>query len=280
MKKLVLSAALTGALLGLTGAASAQTAAPRLNEYYADPAHADIGGLWRPAPGQRVVFKVDGKPLPPVDAARHQQGFPYKPAWRKVVQARYAADAKGQPYGNPDDSCWPAGIIDDYLVRDDSNGFELIQTQGRVQMVFEYQDTIRWIFADGRDHMQGDDAFYSIKGDSIGKWDGDTFVVDTVHVRSEFTLGYNLPHSDQIHIVERFKRLDADTLQIDATITDPLALTKPVTATFMYKRSDPATLRERLCLEDNWNKVVGNDLVVRPDPRTKKRYGFDLPNPR
>lgn len=280
MKKLVLSAVVTGVILGLAGAASAQTAAPRLNEYYADPAHADIGGLWRPAPGPRVVFKVDGKPLPTVDAAGHQQGFPYKPAWRKVLQARYAADAKGQPYGNPDSSCWPAGIIDDYTVRDDSNGFELIQTQGRVQMVFEYQDTIRWIFADGRAHMQGEDAFYSIKGDSIGTWEGDTFLVDTVHVRSEFTLGYNLPHSDQIHIVERFKRFDADTLQIEATITDPVALTKPVTASFMYKRSDPSSLREVLCLEQNWSKLVGNDLVVRPDPRTKKRYGFDVPNPR
>ena len=105
------------------------------------------------------------------------------------------------------------------------------------------------------------------------------FVVDTIHVRPEFTLGYNLPHSDQVHFVERFHRVDPDILQIDVAINDPVALTKPVTATLMYKKSDPSTLREVLCLEENWQKQVGNDLVVRPDPRTKKRYGFDLPNP-
>ena len=281
MRPLILGALLAGAVLGLAGAALAQTAAaptaPHLNAYDADPAHPDIGGLWRPAPGPRVVFKVDGKPLPPADANRHQQGFPYKPAWAKVVQARYAADLKGAPYGNPDNSCWPAGIMDDYLVRDDVDGFELIQTQGRVQMVFEYQNSIRWIYADGRDHPKGDDLDYTIKGDSIGRWDGDAFVVDTIGVRPEFTFGYNLPHSDSVHFVERFRRVDADTLQIDVTITDPVALTRPVTATLMYKRSNPDTLREALCVEENWQKAVGADLVVRPDPRVKKRYGFDLP---
>ena len=277
MMSLSLGAALGAAVLLAAGAAGAQTATPELDGYYADPAHPAIGGFWRPAPGPRVVFKVDGKALPAADAKRHQAGFPYKPAWKKVVDARYAADLKGARYGDPDDSCWPAGPMDDYVLRDDLNGIEIIQTPGRVELIHEYKTTVRWIYTDGRAHAKGDDKIYTTKGDSIGKWQGGSFVADTVAVRSEMTFGYNLPHSDQVHFVERFKRVDADTLQIDVIITDPVALTKPVTATLVYKKADPAMIQEKLCPEEKWNFLVGLDLVVRPDTRVKKKYGFDLP---
>ncbi len=270
-----LSVACAAAFLFAATGAGAQTAP--LNGYYADPAHPPIGGFWRPAPGQRVVFKVDGKALPPVDANRHQAGFPYKPAWAKVLADRYAADLKGAPYGNPDNSCWPAGPIDDYVLRDDLSGMEVVQTPGRVELVFEYQTTVRWIYADGRPHLKGDELLHTVKGDSIGKWEGGVFVADTIGVRPEMTFGYNLPHSDKAHLVEHFRLVDRDTLRIDVDITDPVALTKPVTATLLYKRADPATITEKICPEENWQKIVGPDLVVRPDPRVKKRYGFDLP---
>ena len=268
-----------GLALG-AGAAVAQTPAPapaKTDGFYADPAHANIAGFWRPAPGPRAVFKVGNKVLPPPDAHGHLMGFPYKPAWKKAVDARYAADLKGEPYGDPNDSCWPPGIFGDYLV--DPNGIDVVETPGRVEMDFERQSSVRWIYTDGRGHPTGDDLIPTVKGDSIGHWDGDTLVVDTIGVRGEPTLGYRLPHSDQVHFVERFKRVDPDTLQIDVTITDPQAFTQPVNATLTYKRADIDTIAEQLCLEKNMDKRVDANLVVHPDPRVKKHYGFDLPNP-
>ena len=264
---------------GLAGAVAAQApaAGPRLNEFNGEPGRPEIGGFWRLA--AEPVFRVDGKPLPMRDARGHQLGFPYKPAWREVVTARYAADAKGAPYGDPNASCWPAGTFNEYTVSKDLNGLEIIQTPGRLELIFEYQPAVRWIYADGRPHASGDDLLYTAKGDSIGKWDGDLFEAETIAVRSEFTLGYMLPHSDQAKFIERFKRVDADTLQIDVTITDPVSMTKPVATTLSFKKADPDSMQEKLCLEETLDKVVGPDLVVRADPRVKKRYGFDLPNP-
>ncbi len=279
MKSQKTAAALAGLTLAFAvgGQALAQAPAVPLNAYYADAEHAPLGGYWRPAFGAGPIFMVDGKPLPLHDAKGHQAGFPYKPAWRKVVAARYAADDKGKPYGDPANSCWPAGIFADYLVAD-PNGMELIQTPGRLEIAFE-TPSVRWIFYDGREHPTGEDVPYTGKGHSIGHWEGDTLVVDTINVRSEFTFGFNLPHSDKERFTERFKRIDADTLQIDVTFTDPVALTKPVSTTLIYKKADPASIREKLGIEEHWPVKVGPDLVLGPYGKPRKRYGFDLPDP-
>ena len=273
--------ALGVALAFAAGTALAQTPAPaaagKTDAFYADAAHANIGGFWRPAPGPRAVFKVGNKILPPPDAHGHLVGLPYRPAWKKAVDARYAADLKGEPYGDPNDSCWPPGTFGDYMV--DPNGVDVVETPGRVELIFERQSSVRWIYTDGRPLPTGDNVIPTVKGDSIGNWDGDTLVAETVNVREEPTLGYRLPHSDQVHFVERFKRLDADTLQIDVTITDPEAFTQPVNATLTYKRADIDSIAETLCLESTMDKRVDANLVVHPDTRVKKHYGYDLPNP-
>ena len=262
-----------------TGAAQAAPASGDLKKtdaYYADPAHPNISGLWRPAPGQRVVFTVEGKTLPGPDEHGHLTSLPYKPAWKAVVDARYAADLKGEPYGDPSDACWPSGTFADYLA--DPSGMKITETAGRVQLLFERQTTVRRIYYDGRKHLEGDYLIPDAKGDSIARWEGDTLVADTIGVRPEFTLGYRLPHSDQVHFVERFRRTAPDTLQIQVTITDPVALAKPVKATLTYKLAFDQPFVEANCT-DTSDVVIDANLVVRPNTQTnRKHYGFDLPN--
>jgi hypothetical protein len=89
-------------------------------------------------------------------------------------------------------------------------------------------------------------------GHSIGKWDGDTLVVDTVALRPEtFLDGAGHPHSDALHLVERIHRVDADTLDDTLVVDDPKAYTKPWSMQKTYKLKPGWHVMEYVC-EDEW----------------------------
>ncbi len=92
-------------------------------------------------------------------------------------------------------------------------------------MLFEFDPFVRRIYTDGRPHDKDAGALWM--GDSIGRWEGDTLVADTVSFNEKTTLdreGY--PHSDAMHLVERIRRVDHDCLVVDLTVDDP-RYTKP-----------------------------------------------------
>ena len=89
-------------------------------------------------------------------------------------------------------------------------------------MIFEYDHTVRQIFMDGRAHP--DDITPTYMGHSIGKWEGDTLVVDTVGFNEKTWLDRDgHPHSDQLHVIERFHRVDRDNMRS----TSPWKIRKP-----------------------------------------------------
>ena len=89
-------------------------------------------------------------------------------------------------------------------------------------------------------------------GSSIGKWEGDTFVVDTIGFNDKTwvdRLGH--PHSEELHLVERFRRVDASTMEIDMTIEDPKAYSKPWTVQLRYTLRPPEwRILELVCEDD------------------------------
>ncbi len=88
---------------------------------------------------------------------------------------------------------------------------EIAHIPGRVLMLFEYDHFVRNIFTDGRQHPS--DLSPSWMGDAIGKWEGDTLVVDTVGFNDKTWLDNDgLPHSEDLHVVERIRRVNHDTL--------------------------------------------------------------------
>ena len=263
---LALLASLGGGL-----AAQAQIDLTKTDMYYADPGKPNIAGFWRRQPG--VIFLVGGKLLPAPDARGHQSGLPYKPEWQKAIDARYAADLKGEKYGDPIDACWPAGIFGDYLT--EPAALKITQTPGRIQLLFERQWTKRLIYTN-RPHLEEEWLIPTVKGDSVAKWQGKTLVADTIAVRPEVTLGFRLPHSEKAHFVEKLTRTAPDTLKIDVTITDPDAFTRPVQAVLTYKLDQKGEFVEDFCMDHN-DVIIDANLVVRPDTRDRKRYGFDLP---
>ena len=105
---------------------------------------------------------------------------------------------------------------------------QIVQTPKFVVMLTETYHTFRLIPTDGRAHR--DDVAPSFRGDSVGRWDGDTLVVDITNFTDANWMvaeGEVSFHSDALHIVERYRRVDKDTLEVDAVIEDPKVLTGP-----------------------------------------------------
>jgi hypothetical protein len=116
--------------------------------------------------------------------------------------------------------------------------FQIVQAAGSVVILFEYQHTFRLIYTDGRGHPSDLDPFHWF-GDSIGKWEDNTLVVDTVGIGDRTwldTAGHQ--HSDQLHIVERFQRIDADNMKWIVTFEDPKMYKEPFTVTLPLKRQN------------------------------------------
>ena len=105
---------------------------------------------------------------------------------------------------------------------------QIVQTPKFVLMLTETYHSFRIIPTDGRKHR--DDVLPSLRGDSVGRWEGDTLVVDATNfsdsnwMQAEGIVSF---HSDALHIVERYRRVDANTLEVEATIEDPKVLTGP-----------------------------------------------------
>ena len=112
-------------------------------------------------------------------------------------------------------------------------------------MLMEYYHVVRRIYMDGREHPKGNPDPNAI-GHSIGHWEGETLVVDTVGFNDSPVQQF--PHSDQLHLVERMRRIrDGNVLEIEVTQEDPKALTQPVTQTMYFKRDPSLEMIEHNC---------------------------------
>jgi hypothetical protein len=193
------------------------------------------------------------------------------PSQRKFLGATYTAEQPGmtpwakekydaeKPSNGPrthslqetDDpvlrDCLPPGTPRIYL---QPFPFQIVQTPKEVIMIFEYDHTVRQIFTDGRPHPE--DVTPTYMGHSIGKWDGDTLVVDTVGFNEKTWLDRDgIPHSDQLHIVERFHRTDRDNMVVDLDIQDPKALLKPWDTQLNFQLKPEWDLEELACTDNN-----------------------------
>lgn len=134
--------------------------------------------------------------------------------------------------------------------------WRLVQPAGeRSKYIFMLQEgnahSFRQIFMDGRKHP--DDPNPTWYGHSIGRWEGNTLVVDTVGLNDKFWLdSAGTPHTEQLHLIERYTRTDYNTLQRVVTIDDPGTFTKPFEVTYTAKLGEPdSEIIEYFCIENN-----------------------------
>ena len=166
----------------------------------------------------------------------------------------YAAKRAALLANNPEDSqtanCLPPGMPG---IMGQPYPMEFLLTPGQVTILIEAYNQIRHIYTDGRKLPEDPDPTFH--GTSVGRWEGDTLVVDTVGFSPITQIANGMPHSDKMRILERFRLADPDTMTIETTITDPDALTMPYTSSRTLRRHRDWTLAEYICEENNRNSV-------------------------
>jgi hypothetical protein len=180
--------------------------------------------------------------------AKAEPQVPFQP-WAAAV---YDYNSKNQSKYDPEGYCLPPGgprmMATPYPM-------EIIQLpeQKRVLMMFEGATHIwREIYMDGRPHPQGDDLNPTYLGHSVGRWEGDTLVVDVVGFNEGTWIDYfGHPHTDLMHVVEKFSRPTKNVLHYEATFDDPGAYTKPFTVRWDIPWNPRGELTEYICQENN-----------------------------
>jgi hypothetical protein len=140
---------------------------------------------------------------------------PIKPGAEKYRIVRGPDDIRGRTTLTTGNDCKPLGIPQTYIT---PYPFQIVQTPKLVVIIYEYPNAIRWIPVDGRKHQVDPDPTFM--GSSIGRFEGDTLVVDAIGFNDK-TEVHGFMHTDALHVVERFKLLPDGNLQYDVTVEDP-----------------------------------------------------------
>ncbi len=202
---------------------------------------ADLSGLW--SPDGHFTIDIAG-------ALKPGEELPLQPWAAKVTKERLSRE-------DPNVLCLPMGVP-----RMSPYPWKIVQTPTLIVFLYEGNThSYRQIFMDGRGHPKDLDPTWF--GDSIGKWDGDTLVVDTVGFNDKFWFDDAAhPHTEQMHVTERYRRTDFAHLDFEITIDDPGAYTRPFT---LYGHSPllvNTEIMEYVCNENNVRDlphIVGKD---------------------
>ena len=188
----------------------------------------DLSGHWNRTSGTQSFSNVPS-------GGRGQTGAQEAPL---TAEGKKMLDANKPGYGprasivrnDPMVKCEPLGLVRNINteVAAPHSTFEILQAPGRVVQFFEYHHDWREIWMDGRKLPSLDDAYNKWNGYSVGRWEGDTLVVDSIGFDPRSWLDkFGYPHSDEMRVTERYRRVDADTLELIMTITDPTLYSKP-----------------------------------------------------
>jgi hypothetical protein len=203
----------------------------------------DISGIWmarNPAAMRAyagATFTKEEPELTPWAQAKYKEA-------KNSNNGIYTLDTTNDPVIT---HCDPPGVPRVYF---HPYPFELVSTPKYMLMLYEYDHTVRRIFTDGRPVPTDPDL--SWLGTSVGHWEGDTtFVVETVGFNDKTWLDrLGHPHSTELHVTERFRRIDADHMQIDFILQDPKALAAPWKSTFYFEQRPKWELGEISCSGD------------------------------
>ena len=167
---------------------------------------------------------------------------PVKPGAEKFRIVRAADDIRGRTTLTTGNDCKPLGIPQTYIT---PYPFQIVQTPKLVLIIYEYPNAIRWVPIDGRQHEVDPDPTFM--GSSIGRWDGDTLVVDAIGFNDK-TEVHGFMHTDALHVVERFRRLPDGNMQYDVTVEDPNVWQTPWTIpTRTFQRRPEENVAEFVC---------------------------------
>jgi hypothetical protein len=187
---------------------------------------------------------------------------PFQPWARALYESRQANEERDAPHARCKPSPGPRQMGTAY-------GFEILDAP-ELQRIFIFDiggpHSFRVVFMDGRSHPP---ALEPSHGHSVGRWEGDTLVVDTTGFSERSWIdAEGLPHTEQYHQIERFSRTEFGTLKYEVTIDDPGAYTRTWTGGFFLRWNDGAELFEYICQDNNLNPQMTIDAAGSPMLRT------------
>jgi hypothetical protein len=208
-----------------------------------------ISGVWN-----NSQFK-DYRTGPPVGAepkieTADGEPIPFQPAVTALLAQRRQDAKNGKPVASNGSYCLPGGMPG-MMHPPIELPLQILETPGQVTVLFEFYGTYRIIRLNEK-HLPDPDPTYF--GDSVGHWEGNTLVVDTIGLTDK-TLAFGAPHSENMHLVERIRRTAENTLEDRVTIEDPKTFTKPWTWLISLKRVPGMRIAEYVC--DNQRNGVG-----------------------
>jgi hypothetical protein len=218
--------------------------------------HPDLSGVWQyqrppgtPAPAKPEPGNTDIIPLSVRTSqfwnlgASFKDGLPFQPWAAELHRQRAASNS----IDNPDAHCLPLGVMQ---LHTHGQPRKMVQAPGVIVIIYEANAGLRQIFTDGRPLPKDAEPWWF--GYSVGKWDGDTLVVESTNFRD---LGWldveGSPLTETGKIIERYRRPDYGHLEIEVTIDDPKAYTKPWTVTVHQRIMLDTDLIEFICQENS-----------------------------
>lgn len=205
-------------------------------------------GLWTGNGGRLAVNPNSYEPNSTRNAPIHIDDVPLQPWARALTNFRHANSLADEPHTRCKPSPGPREFVTPY-------GIEIIDFP-ELQRIYVIDvggpHSYRTIFMDGRPHPAGASLALSYYGHSIGKWEGDTLVIDTVGINERSWMNRDgIPHTDRLHLIERITRTDYNTLKYEVTIDDPGAFTATWNSGFSLGWSAGTEGFEYICQDNN-----------------------------
>jgi hypothetical protein len=239
----------------MLGALSAPAAAEPAAEGKSTGTIPDLGVLWAKSEDEYFKAPKNG-PGPPISLPL-MKGVQYEADYRSPVLQPWVAEtlkkyqemdrAGVAPAPSVMSSCRPGGVpgasVPHYIL-------DLVQTPTMVVLLYNNNDQIRYVYLNQPHSKSVTPSWF---GESVGRYEGDTLVVDTIGLNTKtYVDNYFTPHTEQLHVVERYRMIEeGKALEVNIHVEDPGAYTTPWNAVQRYRRMDNAPMPETVCLENN-----------------------------
>jgi hypothetical protein len=192
----------------------------------------DLSGIWL-VPGLKYLINI----------AADLKDVPFQP-WAEA-EYKQRIDTRGKD--DPNNLCLPSGFPEKIAV---TSPWKIVETPGLTMFLYESRTIFRQVLTDGRALPK--DPNPSWQGYSVGRWEGDTFVVESNGFNGKAWMDTNgHPTTDALHLTERYRRKDFGHLEVQITVDDPKAYTKPWTVTEIAEYQPDTELLEYICEENN-----------------------------
>lgn len=198
--------------------------------------HVDLSGFWLPSDNVRHLLNLASDMKP--------EDIPLQ-AWAAAV---YQERIENNGKDHPGVRCWPSGIPEKLSIPD---GLKVVHSPDLLLFLYESRTIYRQVFTDGRP-LPPPDVQPTWMGYSIGRWDGDTMVVDTIGSNGKTWLDMRgLPATEALHVIERYSRPTVGRIDIEVTIDDPKAYTRPWKVNLQWTLLPDTDLIESICEENS-----------------------------